>query len=177
MKGALLGSQRLTFEPGKVQPGDYRFDVGTAGSATLVLETVLPALLVADGESNLTLEGGTHNPMAPPFDFLAKAYLPLVNRLGPIVEARLVRPGFYPAGGGRMAVRIGPARDFRSLELIERGEIAARRVLRLGGELTAAHSRARVRDDCAGDRMGRSLFCRRRSEGLTRTWQRRDDRT
>ncbi len=135
VKGASLGSQRLTFEPGKVQPGDYRFDVGTAGSATLVLETVLPALLVADGESNLTLEGGTHNPMAPPFDFLAKAYLPLVNRLGPIVEARLVRPGFYPAGGGRMAVRIGPARDFRSLELIERGEIAARRVRALVANL------------------------------------------
>ena len=102
--------------------------MGSAGSTTLVLQTVLPALLLADGESNLTLRGGTHNPMAPPFDFLAKSYLPLVNRLGPTVEAGLVRPGFYPAGGGEFWVRIQPARQLGRLELTERGEIRARRV-------------------------------------------------
>ena len=61
-----------SFGPGKVESGNYTFSVGTAGSATLVLQTVLPALLLAEGESNLTLEGGTHNPFAPPLDFLAK---------------------------------------------------------------------------------------------------------
>ena len=117
VEGAAIGSLRLVFRPGKVKPGNYTFSVGTAGSATLVLQTVLPALLVAEGESNLILEGGTHNPWAPPFDFLAKAYLPLVNQIGPTVKAQLDRPGFYPAGGGRVAVHICPSRQFGRLEL------------------------------------------------------------
>lgn len=135
VQDAQIGSTRLVFRPGPVQHGEYTFRVGTAGSATLVLQTVLPALLVAEGESSLVLEGGTHNPMAPPFDFLAKAYLPLVNRMGPVVEAELVRPGFYPAGGGRMTVRIRPSRQFRRFELFERGEIRAYRVRALVAKL------------------------------------------
>lgn len=77
VEGMALGSRRFVFRPGPVCSGSYSFRVGTAGSATLVLQTVLPALLLAEGESNLALEGGTHNPMAPPVDFLEKAYLPL----------------------------------------------------------------------------------------------------
>ena len=128
VEGAAIGSRRLVFRPGKVKPGPYTFSVGTAGSATLVLQTVLPALLVAQSESNLILEGGTHNPLAPPLDFLTKAYLPLVNRLGPTVEVHLVRPGFYPAGGGRFTVHIQPSQQLGRLELVERGEIIGRRV-------------------------------------------------
>lgn len=128
VEGAALGSRRLVFRPGLVRSGNYAFRVGTAGSATLVLQTVLPALWLAEGESNLVLEGGTHNPMAPPVDFLEKAYLPLVNRLGPRVEVQLVRPGFYPAGGGKFVVRVQPARQLGHLELLDRGVIVARRV-------------------------------------------------
>jgi RNA 3'-terminal phosphate cyclase (ATP) len=135
VEGAALGSRRLVFRPDQVRAGDYTFHVGTAGSATLVLQTVLPALLVAEGESNLTLEGGTHNPMAPPLDFLTKSYLPLVNRLGPTVEAHLVRPGFYPAGGGEFTVHIQPAPQLGRLELLARGEITARRVRALVANL------------------------------------------
>jgi RNA 3'-terminal phosphate cyclase (ATP) len=126
--GAALGSQRLVFRPGHVRSGNYAFRVGTAGSATLVLQTVLPALLLAQGESNLILEGGTHNPFAPPVNFLEKAYLPLLNRLGPRVEVRLVRPGFYPAGGGQFTVRVQPTKHLGPLELVNRGQIVARRV-------------------------------------------------
>src|SRR5512139_2361048 len=72
--GATLGSQALEFRPGAITPGDYRFAVGTAGSATLVLQTVLPPLLRGSGPTTLTLEGGTHNPFAPPFDFLAGCF-------------------------------------------------------------------------------------------------------
>jgi RNA 3'-terminal phosphate cyclase (ATP) len=128
VQGAEIGSHRLVFRPGRVEPGQYTFNVGTAGSTTLVLQTVLPALAVAEGESNLTLEGGTHNPLAPPLDFLARAYLPLLERLGPRIETRLVRPGFYPAGGGEFRARIRPAARLGRLELTKRGEIRARRV-------------------------------------------------
>lgn len=120
--GAQLGSRELTFRPRGVKQGGYHFAVGSAGSATLVLQTVLPALLTAGGASTLTLEGGTHNMAAPPFDFLAKTYLPLVRRMGPSVEATLDRPGFYPAGGGKFRVLVQPA-PLKPLELMERGAV------------------------------------------------------
>ena len=143
VEGAQIGSPRLCFRPGSVTSGGYRFSVGTAGSATLVLQTVLPALLLADGESNLTLEGGTHNPFAPPLDFLVKTYLPLVNRMGPrvTVDPVSIRPGFYPAGGGRFAVNIQPARQLGRLEIMERGEIRARRVRALVANLCSTSAR------------------------------------
>lgn len=121
--GATLHSQELTFVPGQVRPGEFHFAVGTAGSATLVLQTVLPALLRATGASALRLEGGTHNPWAPPFDFLAQSFLPIVSRMGPAIQADLVRPGFYPAGGGELHVNIEPARALGPIELLERGPV------------------------------------------------------
>lgn len=126
--GARLGSARLVFHPGPVQPGEYTFAIGTAGSTTLVLQTILPALMLADGPSTIHLSGGTHNPLAPPFDFLARAFLPLLGRLGPRVETRLIRPGFFPAGGGAWSVTIHPCRQLAPLTLLERGPITARRV-------------------------------------------------
>jgi RNA 3'-terminal phosphate cyclase (ATP) len=81
---------------------------------------------VANGRSTIELRGGTHNPFAPPFDFLAHAFVPLVNRMGPSVTLTLKRPGFYPAGGGRMRVEIEPAECLSPLRLIERGEIRRR---------------------------------------------------
>jgi RNA 3'-terminal phosphate cyclase (ATP) len=102
--------------------------VGTAGSTTLVLQTIFPALALASEPSALVLEGGTHNPMAPPFDFLVRAFLPLVARLGPVATATLERAGFYPAGGGRIRVEIQPASGFGRLELRERGQVLSRKV-------------------------------------------------
>jgi RNA 3'-terminal phosphate cyclase (ATP) len=82
VEGDELGSREIIFRPATVKPGRYTFSVGTAGSAGLVLQTVLPPLLLASGPSELTLEGGTHNPWAPPFDFLSRAFFPLLRRMG-----------------------------------------------------------------------------------------------
>jgi RNA 3'-terminal phosphate cyclase (ATP) len=117
IEGASKGSQELVFRPRGIFPGDHAFAVGTAGSATLVLQTVLPALITAGGPSSLVLEGGTHNPLAPPFEFLAQTFMPLLQRLGPKVRARLDRHGFYPAGGGKMRVTIEPAPTLARLDL------------------------------------------------------------
>ena len=136
--GAAIGSRSLTFEPAGVRAGDYTFSVGTAGSATLVLQTVLPGLLTADRPSSLVLEGGTHNPSSPPFDFLAKAFLPLVGRMGARVEATLERPGFYPAGGGRFRVTVAPTKALTPLVLEQRGAIKARRVRAVVANLARA---------------------------------------
>lgn len=123
--GAELGSRRLRFTPGKVSHGTYHFAVGTAGSATLVLQTVLPGLLLAAGPSRAIFEGGTHNPMAPPYDFIERVFLPAVGLMGPRVSAKLERHGFYPAGGGRFVVDVHPA-PLRRLEVLQAGEVRAR---------------------------------------------------
>ena len=117
-----VGATALTFTPGAVRAGDYQFAVGTAGSTSLVLQTVLPALILADEPSRLVLEGGTHNPYAPPFDFIERVFLPVLNRMGPRVTARLGRYGFYPAGGGRIEIDIEPCARLAPIELIERGD-------------------------------------------------------
>lgn len=127
VSGAELGSKELTFRPRALAAGNYHFAVGTAGSATLVMQTVLPALLMAGTPSTLMLEGGTHNPAAPPFDFLQRAYLPLLRKLGPAVEATLERPGFFPAGGGKFRVDVRPA-PLKPLSLLERGRVLRREV-------------------------------------------------
>lgn len=127
VEGADAGSQELTFLPQTLTGGHYEFSIGTAGSTTLVLQTILVPLLVAREPSTIVLEGGTHNSAAPSFDFLTRSFLPLVARMGARVEAALERPGFYPAGGGRIVVTIEPAPALAPLELLERGELVARR--------------------------------------------------
>lgn len=123
--GDALGSGELRFAPSGIVAGHYRWDIGSAGSTTLVAQTVLPALLFADGVSQLTIVGGTHNSMAPPFDFLQAAYLPLLGRLGPRVEANLQQYGFYPAGGGQLTLKVHPS-PLRGYDLLERGKLLGR---------------------------------------------------
>jgi RNA 3'-terminal phosphate cyclase (ATP) len=122
-QGAELNSQTLRFVPGRVRAGTYRFNVGTAGSCTLVLQTVWPVLMLADASSQITLGGGTHNPMAPPFHFLERSLAPLMRKLGADVELRLRRLGFYPAGGGEIEATVHSAADaLQAFDLTERGQ-------------------------------------------------------
>jgi RNA 3'-terminal phosphate cyclase (ATP) len=137
VEGAHIGSKEFTFEPGAITPGEYKFSIGTAGSTMLVLQAVLPPLLLADAPSLLLFEGGTHNIMAPPFEFIRKSFLPLVNRTGPTVTVELQRYGFYPPGGGRFNVYVEPASELRRLDLLERGAILSERARALCVNLPA----------------------------------------
>ncbi len=166
LTGAGLGSTDLVFEPGvsargRPGPGHFEFAIGSAGSATLVLQTVLPPLLMAGGESTVRIQGGTHNMNAPPFDFLAKSFVPILNKMGASVEVTLVRHGFYPAGGGEVIARVrgpaaaaseragdatseptcsatGEARGWKRLELLERGSPSFRRARAVCAHLPTA---------------------------------------
>jgi RNA 3'-terminal phosphate cyclase (ATP) len=158
VSGAEIGSREVVFRPRAVEPGAYRFNVGSAGSTTLVLQTVLPALATASGPSELTLEGGTHNPMAPPFDFLERAFLPLLGRMGPRVTAHLEASGFYPAGGGRLRVSVAPA-PLTRLELPERGELRSRAVVAMVANLPGAIARREL--DAAAAVLGWDASCLR----------------
>ncbi len=126
VEGDKLGSMTLSFAPSEVQAGHYHFAIGSAGSTTLVLQTILyPLLLATKEESHLTLTGGTHNPLAPPFDFLAEALVPILNRMGGQVTLNLDRYGFYPKGGGQLTAHIVPTRHLSGLRLTDRGKIRA----------------------------------------------------
>jgi len=158
VRGADIGSTAVEFHPKQVQPGEYAFGIGTAGSTTLVLQTILPALLTASGPSRLTFEGGTHNPFAPPFDFLAKALIPLVNRMGPTVSAELERPGFYPAGGGKFTISIEPARELKGFELTDRGEVVRRCGRAVVSNLPAHIAEREIKVLCKGTNWDESCF-------------------
>lgn len=125
--GAHAGTKEFTFVPGAVQPGEYKFSIGTAGSTMLVLQAVLPPLMIADAPSLLLFEGGTHNVKAPPFEFIQKTFLPLVNSMGPNISVELQRYGFYPPGGGRFNVYVEPSAELKRLDLLERGAILSAR--------------------------------------------------
>lgn len=144
VEGAAIGSAALTFSPGAVRAGEYAFSVGTAGSAMLVLQTILPPLLLADAPSTITVEGGTHNPAAPPFEFIDRVFLPVIEELGPRVSRSLERHGFYPAGGGRVVIQIDPVRALSRWERLQRGEITRRHVRVLLANLPAHIARREV---------------------------------
>lgn len=122
VEGDELGSLSVRFVPGeRCLGGNYHFGIGSAGSTMLVLQTILPPLFLADGPSTVTLEGGTHNPMAPPFEAFAESFLPQLRAMGLGIDATLERPGFFPAGGGFLRVEVQPAGATKALELLERG--------------------------------------------------------
>jgi RNA 3'-terminal phosphate cyclase (ATP) len=156
--GVKLGASELTFVPQSLRGGRYEFAIGTAGSTMLVLQTILVPLILAPEPSTLVLEGGTHNPAAPPFDFIAEAYLPLLRRMGAEASIELLRPGFFPAGGGRIRVSIVPAPQLGRLDLETRGALVGRRIRAVVANLpyTIAQREAREAaetlgwsDDCA----------------------------
>lgn len=122
VEGAELGSQTLTFTPGApICGGTYHFAIGSGGGACLVLQTLLPMLLRASVTSSVTVEGGTHNPMAPVFDFIDAVFVPQVQAMGGAVTVRLLRAGFMTAGGGQIEMQVKPVAAPRPLMLLECG--------------------------------------------------------
>jgi len=126
VKGAELGSRRLEFQPGSVCAGEYRCEIGSAGSTTLVAQTLVPALIGAAGPSIVIVEGGTHNRQSPPFEFFERTYLGLLRRMGAGVRAVLERHGFHPRGEGRLRLEVQGGQTLRPLFLTERGAIVRR---------------------------------------------------
>jgi RNA 3'-terminal phosphate cyclase (ATP) len=118
------GSPALSFQPSAIRGGDYRWTI-EGRQRPLVLQAVLAGLLGPREPSRLTIEGGTHNPNAPPVDFLATTFLPVLRRMGASVDVALEDRGFYPAGGGRFIVAIEPS-PLPPLAPLGRGDARAR---------------------------------------------------
>jgi RNA 3'-terminal phosphate cyclase (ATP) len=125
LEGAALGSSRLVFRPGVIRGGDFDLDIGSAGSVSLVLQTIALPLALAGAPSVVRVRGGTHALWAPPHPFLESAWLPLVQRAGADVSLELVSPGFYPAGGGEVVMTTRPVDALSPLHLVaSTGELA-----------------------------------------------------
>lgn len=134
LEGAAIGASEVRFQPGRIRGGTYRFEVGTAGSVTLVLQAVLPVALCADVPSRVTLVGGTDVTRAPPVDYLRWVFLPWLATLGGRVEIVSLRHGYYPRGGGELTLDIMPGRHLRPLIAESAGPVR-----RIGGRAHVAH--------------------------------------
>ncbi len=122
-EGVKIGSQSISFIPQSISPGEYRFEVGTAGSVVLLLQALLLPLSLARKRSRITLTGGTHVAWSPPFHYLAEVLIPTLRTIGVSVEATLERWGWYPQGRGVVQVEIEPAPELRPLVMLERKPI------------------------------------------------------
>jgi RNA 3'-terminal phosphate cyclase (ATP) len=138
--GAFDGSPDLRFSPREVAAGEFDFDIGSAGAATLVLQTIVPILAGADSRSRVEVVGGTHVPRAPTVHFLSRHWADVVGGLGLVVSVRLERAGFVPRGEGRVRAEVRPwNKGDEPLDLTRRGALMAVR-----GIAGAAHVRGEV---------------------------------
>lgn len=124
VRGAKVGSMEIYFEPRKRKPGNYRFNIGTAGSTTLVIQAILPALLFSKGYSSIEIIGGTDVPWSPPIDYMRYVFMHNLRFFGIDVEIELRRRGHYPRGGGEVVLRVKPLlRALNPINIVERGKI------------------------------------------------------
>jgi len=123
VEGLTLGSREILFTPGKLRGGRYFFDVGTAGSTTLVLQALMPLAAFTPEGVEIEIIGGTNNPMAPPVEFFQEILLPIISKMGYRGRVELLRRGFYPRGGGRVKAFIEPVKTLSPIEYLERGEV------------------------------------------------------
>lgn len=141
--GAELGASCVSFAPAEVRGGHYEWAIGSAGSTTLVFQTVALPLALAGAQSTIRLQGGTHNGMAPSVDFIEHSYLPLLKKMGINIAINLQEHGFYPNGGGQWKIDIA-GKDARHaskqpLSICQRGEL-----MRITAVATSAHIPAHV---------------------------------
>jgi RNA 3'-terminal phosphate cyclase (ATP) len=153
--GAFEGSPDLRFEPAALEAGDFRFEIATAGAATLVLQAVVPPLATTGAASRIAITGGTHVPLSPSFDYLARHWAAAVDALGLRSAYTLERAGFYPPGGGEIQARVEPWARPAALRLEQRGELV---------RLRGISGQARLRNDVAQ---------RQRDAAQARLWEAR----
>ncbi|MFA5381627.1 MAG: RNA 3'-terminal phosphate cyclase [Candidatus Micrarchaeia archaeon] len=119
VQGAEIDSKEIIFEPNEIKSRDYEFLIETAGSVSLVIQTILPILIFAKEKSTIHLTGGTHVPFAPSVSYLNNVFLPAIRKMGVKAEIDLKKYGFYPKGGGEVYIKVFPTCDLKAVELLE----------------------------------------------------------
>ncbi len=126
VEGARIGSTTIRFSPGRIRGGDYKVDMGTAGSITLLLQTSLLPAFFADRKVKLRITGGTDVPFAPPIDYYRHVLLPFIKRMGAQITVDVIERGYYPEGGGRVEVVVEPS-NLMGMEIGSRGKLVEKR--------------------------------------------------
>jgi RNA 3'-phosphate cyclase len=121
--GLAIGSTEVRFAPGRIEAGRYAFNVKTAGSVTLIMQTLLPILTFAGGESEVALSGGTDVPWSPPIDYVKQVVLPCLGCFGVQAWVEVQRRGYYPKGGGQSILRVKGVEELTAIRLVERGKV------------------------------------------------------
>ena len=132
ISGAELNSLELTLDPETIHGGDYHFAIGSAGSVTLIAQTVIPALLCANVPSHVVIEGGTHTDQSPIFEFFDRVYLPALRKMGADITAKMESIGFYPAGGGKIVLDIQPVKMWNRFECMQAGSLKRSMLIVMG---------------------------------------------
>jgi RNA 3'-phosphate cyclase len=123
IEGATFGSGSLSFSPHGITAGQYQFDIGTAGSTSLVLQTIFAPLGLANHLCRITITGGTHVKWSPAYHYLRMNWLPHMHRIGFRGDLALELAGFFPQGGGRIRAQIQPSDPRTPLCLTDRGDL------------------------------------------------------
>lgn len=130
LKGAILGSMEVEFNPGEIEKQNIEIEIPTAGSIALVLQPLILASVFAKHRINIRIKGGaTYGKFAPPIDFLQNITFRLLEKMGYKINISVERYGFYPKGGARVNVVINPVKSLKPLVIKEQGEIKSVRGL------------------------------------------------
>lgn len=122
--GLEIDSSNLEFLPKEVKGGEYKFDIGTAGSTILVFQACILASLKTNEPLTITLTGGTDVKWSPSWDYFKHVFLPLIRKTGVSVNARLIKRGYYPKGGGKVSLTIHPNKKIQPLQLDKKQEFS-----------------------------------------------------
>ncbi|MEM0056868.1 MAG: RNA 3'-terminal phosphate cyclase [Candidatus Geothermarchaeota archaeon] len=136
-EGLHIGSKEVTLKLEGPKGGKIEYDIGTAGSISLVLQTLIPATLLADSPSEIVLKGGTDVKWSPTIDYMSYVYKSIVEMVGGNVEINVIKRGYYPAGGGIVRVHVDPVSKIRPIRLIKRGAIQEVKVISTVSQLPA----------------------------------------
>ncbi|MFU8796329.1 MAG: RNA 3'-terminal phosphate cyclase [Dehalococcoidia bacterium] len=161
VKYASVGSKSLRYTPGeRFTGGDYSWDIGTAGSAIMMAETLLPIACFARRPSRFRIEGGLFQDFAPTAYHMKFVLLPLLERMGIEADVDIIRPGYVPKGGGIIEMRVEPVQRLKPLVLTEQGEIINIKGMALSSHLKAKIVSRRMAEECRSELLSQGYECR-----------------
>ncbi len=150
MQGAEVGSSEIHYYPGKtLRHGDFHWDIGTAGSTTMLAYTLIPLALFAGGPSHFILTGGLFQDFAPSAFHMENVLLPILRETGACIRMEILRPGYVPQGQGKLQVEASPqGRPLKPIVMTEQGEVKEVRGVSLASHLLKEKVSARMADEC-----------------------------
>ncbi len=134
VSGAELRSTELVFEPNKIRFGKFKFDIGTAGAITLVLQTLIPIAAFAPSKTKFEIIGGTNVLHAPPIEYFQNVFCDYAEKFGLLITCEVEKHGFYPKGGGKVNVEVNPIKERKAIGLAERGELLNVKLVSIASE-------------------------------------------